>query len=109
MIIISNTAIIAVIICVLLQLVAGFISNNTINHTNREENRRYECGFEQNTIARIPISIRYFMLTLVFLVFDIEIILLVFAPIELFMGSGLIVRLVSILFIILLFIGLLIE
>jgi len=46
----------------------------------REELTPYECGFEHHRISRIPFSLRYFFLTLIFLLFDLEIVLILFIP-----------------------------
>jgi len=48
----------------------------------REENRAYECGFEHRNSARIPFSLRFYLLTLIFLLFDLEVVLLLFSPQE---------------------------
>lgn len=94
----------------LLNFLSSFISNNSFSEFSREEARRYECGFEQNSVSRVPLSIRYFILTLVFLVFDIEIILLLFTPFELFLSLNTsYVIFLSLIFILLLFLGLLYE
>ena len=50
----------------------------------REELTPYECGFEHHTLSRVPFSLRYFFLTLIFLLFDLEIVLLVFTPYMIF-------------------------
>nr|QHR79582.1 NADH dehydrogenase subunit 3 [Brachionus rubens] len=47
---------------------------------NREELSPYECGFEHHNVSRIPFSLRYFFLTLIFLLFDLEIVLMLFMP-----------------------------
>ena len=47
---------------------------------NREELSAFECGFETHSLSRVPFSLRYFFLTLVFLLFDLEVVLLVFSP-----------------------------
>lgn len=47
---------------------------------NREELSPYECGFEHHNVSRIPLSLRYFFLTLLFLLFDLEIVFLLFLP-----------------------------
>jgi len=46
----------------------------------REEISSYECGFEHVSYSRLPFSFRYFFLTLVFLIFDIEVVFLLFLP-----------------------------
>jgi NADH-ubiquinone oxidoreductase chain 3 len=47
---------------------------------SREELSPYECGFEHHNVSRIPFSLRYFFLTLLFLLFDLEILFLLFIP-----------------------------
>nr|AQM37717.1 NADH dehydrogenase subunit 3 [Brachionus calyciflorus]QHN89974.1 NADH dehydrogenase subunit 3 [Brachionus calyciflorus]UBY46740.1 NADH dehydrogenase subunit 3 [Brachionus calyciflorus] len=47
---------------------------------NREELTPYECGFEHHNVSRVPFSLRYFFLTLIFLLFDLEIVLMLFMP-----------------------------
>ena len=36
----------------------------------------FECGFSTKDSARIPISIRFFLICLIFLIFDVELVLL---------------------------------
>jgi len=47
---------------------------------DREEVSAYECGFEHVSYSRLPFSFRYFFLTLIFLIFDIEVVFLLFLP-----------------------------
>jgi NADH-ubiquinone oxidoreductase chain 3 len=110
MLILSFLLILTFFILIALNVLSNFISNNSFSEFSREEASGYECGFEQNSVSRVPLSIRYFMLTLVFLVFDIEIILLLFTPFELFLSlNSSYVVIISLIFILLLFLGLLYE
>lgn len=76
---------------------------------SREELSPYECGFEHNALSRVPFSLRYFFLTLVFLLFDLEVVLILFFPYYIF-SSSIFIRVFFLLaFLLLLFLSLLYE
>jgi len=76
---------------------------------NREEMTSYECGFEHNNLARVPFSLRYFFLTLIFLLFDLEVVLMLFLPSALLSRSFYSMFFILTLFLVILFLSLIYE
>jgi len=75
----------------------------------REEITSYECGFEFKSRARLPFSFRYYLLTLIFLLFDLELVFLVFLPISFFFSFSVSSLLVLLFFLSVLILGLIYE
>nr|UBU97887.1 NADH dehydrogenase subunit 3 [Myrmecophilus kubotai] len=62
------------IITTLMILLIKLVSNKT--QKNREKASPFECGFSPLKSARTPFSLQFFMIAVIFLIFDVEIALL---------------------------------
>nr|YP_009485862.1 NADH dehydrogenase subunit 3 [Limbodessus palmulaoides]AVZ66435.1 NADH dehydrogenase subunit 3 [Limbodessus palmulaoides] len=68
------TMIIIMLIAIITMMVASILSKKTF--MDREKNSPFECGFDPINSTRIPFSIQFFLIAVIFLIFDIEIALL---------------------------------
>nr|BDQ43770.1 NADH dehydrogenase subunit 3 [Duplodicodrilus acinctus] len=76
---------------------------------DREKSSPFECGFDPKNTARIPFSMRFFLLAIIFIVFDIEIVLLMPIPTMLMTSYSTHIVMFYTLFIIVLIMGLIHE
>nr|AFR25740.1 NADH dehydrogenase subunit 3 [Carcinoscorpius rotundicauda] len=85
-------------------LISMMISKKTM--LDKEKLSPYECGFNPFSSSRIPFSLRFFLISIIFLIFDVEITLLLPIPFILFYKFSI---LTFSLFMIILLFGLLYE
>lgn len=51
--------------------IASILSKKSI--VDREKRTPFECGFDPFYVARIPFSLKFFLIAVIFLIFDVEI------------------------------------
>ena len=94
-------------LCIVLWLAVVLTSFN--RWRSREKARSFECGFDVEQSARRPFSIRFFVLLLLFVVFDVEVALLVPCLAIYIAGTSWLLTLSRFLFVVVLGLGLFFE
>nr|AXA45355.1 NADH dehydrogenase subunit 3 [Toxicochlespira sp. MNHN IM 2013-9841] len=68
------SSLIALMLSFLVMFIGWVLAKRSIS--DREKSSPFECGFDPIKSARLPFSLRFFLLAIIFLIFDIEIVLL---------------------------------
>nr|AND96596.1 NADH deshydrogenase subunit 3 [Liatongus militaris] len=63
------------LICNILIFLASIFSKKSF--MDREKSSPFECGFDPKKSSRMPFSLYFFLIAIIFLIFDIEITLLI--------------------------------
>lgn len=96
--------ILALAVPALLTLIAFITASRHL--TSQDTQTPFECGFDPKNSARTPFSLRFFLLAVVFLIFDVEVALLLPIPLALQLSSRTTALSALIIFLFLLLIGL---
>lgn len=94
----------AILVPALLTLIAFITASRHL--ITQDTQTPFECGFDPKNSARTPFSLRFFLLAVVFLIFDVEVALLLPIPLALQLPArtGALIRITT--FLILLLVGL---
>nr|AVE15438.1 NADH dehydrogenase subunit 3 [Hierodula membranacea] len=102
--ILSFMSIIIMFISFIVMMLTNFLSKKNIE--DREKSSPFECGFDPISSSRLPFSLRFFLIAIIFLIFDVEIALILPMTIIPFSSNMLIWTITSILFLFILTTGL---
>nr|YP_010044621.1 NADH dehydrogenase subunit 3 [Anneissia pinguis]QPF24644.1 NADH dehydrogenase subunit 3 [Anneissia pinguis] len=98
------------VVVMIVSLICFLIYFLPLHLPSGNKNSPYECGFDPLNSARVPFSFRFFLVAILFLLFDLEIALLFPLPYSLtIISNNFYVVFISVFFIVLLSVGLVYE
>nr|WKU84245.1 NADH dehydrogenase subunit 3 [Xylota quadrimaculata] len=97
-------SLIIISLSIIVMMLATILSKKSFS--DREKNSPFECGFDPMSSSRLPFSLKFFLITIIFLIFDVEI-ALILPMILIYNYSNLMIwTITSIVFILILLLGL---
>nr|YP_010895268.1 NADH dehydrogenase subunit 3 [Sterphus plagiatus]WJW73833.1 NADH dehydrogenase subunit 3 [Sterphus plagiatus] len=100
----TTMTVIIMSLSIIVMMLASILSKKS--YSDREKNSPFECGFDPMSSSRLPFSLKFYLITIIFLIFDVEI-ALILPMIMIYNYSNLFIwTFTSILFILILLLGL---
>nr|WKU83952.1 NADH dehydrogenase subunit 3 [Hadromyia pulchra] len=97
-------SLIIILLSTIVMMLATILSKKS--YSDREKSSPFECGFDPMSSSRLPFSLKFFLITIIFLIFDVEIALILPMILILNFSYLLMWTLTSIIFILILLLGL---
>nr|QRG30035.1 NADH dehydrogenase subunit 3 [Emeia pseudosauteri] len=104
MIIMKKMALITFFLSFIIMILTSILSKKSF--TDREKSSPFECGFDPKSSARMPFSLQFFLIAMIFLIFDVEITLLLPLILTMKMTSMMSFSIITLIFIMILIMGL---
>nr|WKU84202.1 NADH dehydrogenase subunit 3 [Talahua fervida] len=92
------------LLSIIVMMLATILSKKSFN--DREKSSPFECGFDPMSSSRLPFSLKFFLITIIFLIFDVEIALILPMILILNYSNLMMWSITSIIFILILLLGL---